>query len=137
MRPLAFFTSCTLAGLSGLHVAWAVGSAAPFRDRGTLADAVVGTEEFPPPAACIGVATALAAGAALATEKLPLAPSLRRLGLRSMAAVLVGRGVLGLLGKTELVSPGSNSARFLRLDRRIYAPLCVLLSYCSYLLSRD
>ena len=123
--------------LAGLHVAWAFGSAFPFRDRRVLADAVVGTEDFPSPAACFSVAGALAAGAALASERLPLARPLRRLGLRSMAVILGVRGILGLLGRTELVSPGSNSTTFLRLDRRIYAPLCVLLSGCSYLLSRD
>ena len=51
--------------------------------------------------------------------------------LRAMAALLGVRGALGLLGKTEVVSPGSSSERFLRLDRQIYSPLCVALSLGS------
>ena len=53
-----------------------------------------------------------------------------------MAGVLGLRGGLGLFGKTDLVSPGSNSERFLRLDRRIYAPLCIALSLGSLAASR-
>jgi hypothetical protein len=35
---------------------------------------------------------------------------------------------LGLAGQTRLVSPVSVSARFTRLDRRVYSPLCLTLA---------
>ena len=57
-----------------------------------------------------------------------MAPTLRRTTIRGVASVLGLRGALGLMGKTEVLAPGCNSERFVRLDRRIYAPLCLGLS---------
>jgi hypothetical protein len=136
MRITARMTGGVLAALSALHVAWGLGSSVPFRSRGELADAVVGTTTVPPPLSCFAVAGALAAGAALASGVAPVPPAWRRLMLRVMAGVLGLRGGLGLFGKTDLVSPGSNSERFLRLDRRLYAPLCMALSLGSLAASR-
>jgi hypothetical protein len=42
--------------------------------------------------------------------------------------VLAARGILGLAGMTHLISPRSSSPRFRRLDRRVYAPLCLTLA---------
>ena len=128
MRLTARLTACVLTALSALHLAWAFGSSLPFRSRAELADAVVGTSEVPPPAACLAVAGALAATAALVADVVPVAPSVRRTAIRGVASVLGFRGALGLMGKTEVLAPGSNSERFVRLDRRIYAPLCMILS---------
>jgi hypothetical protein len=36
--------------------------------------------------------------------------------------------MLGLAGRTRLVSPSSASPRFIRLDRRVYSPLCLALA---------
>lgn len=135
VRLTAKLTTCILAALSALHVAWAIGSAFPFRSRHELANAVVGTEEVPSPMACVAVAGALATGAALTADALPIAPTTRRSALRTMAVILGVRGALGLFGKTEALSPGSNSPRFIRLDRRFYSPLCLLLSCASVALS--
>ena len=55
-------------------------------------------------------------------------PAIRRLGLLGVAATLGVRGVLGLAGRTDLVSPGSDSRRFRRLGRRLYSPLCLALA---------
>jgi hypothetical protein len=57
----------------------------------------------------------------------------RRLGTGTGVAVLAGRGALGLTGRTRLVSPASTSARFARLDRRAYSPLCLALAGLSAL----
>ncbi len=122
--------------LSALHLAWGLGASIPFRSRDELADAVVGTTAVPPPIACFVVAGALATGAALAANVSPVAPVVRRSALSVMAGVFAVRGALGLLGKTELVAPGSNSERFLRLDRRVYAPLCLALSLGALAASR-
>jgi hypothetical protein len=124
----AAMTASVLAALSALHLAWGLGASIPFRSRDELADAVVGTAAVPPPIACFAVASALAAGAALAGNMAPVAPGVRRSALVVMACVFGLRGTLGLIGRTELVSPGSNSERFRRLDRRLYAPLCLALS---------
>jgi Protein of unknown function (DUF3995) len=136
MRVTARLTAGVLAALSALHLAWGFGSSVPFRSRDELADAVVGTTTVPSSLSCFAVAGALAAGAALAAGVAPVPPAWRRTMLRVMAAVLGLRGALGLLGKTEVVSPGSNSKRFLRLDRQIYSPLCVALSLGSLVASR-
>ena len=128
MRLTAPLTASVLAALSGFHLAWGLGSSFPFRSRAELADAVVGTSAVPPPSACFAVAGALAAGAALVANVVPIAPTLRRSALRGVASVLGLRGALGLMGKTEMLAPGGSSERFVRLDRRIYAPLCLGLS---------
>jgi hypothetical protein len=121
-------TAATLATLAALHVAWGRESAFPFSTRAALADAVVGTENVPSPLACFGVASALTVAAAL-LEGMPRLPiRMRRLGVIGVGAVLTVRGALGLAGATELVSPGSSSQQFRRLDRRIYSPLCLSLA---------
>ena len=124
-------TSRALALLALVHVAWGCGSSLPFRTRRDLADAVVGSSSVPPPVACFAVAGALATGAVLVTDGAPLPESLRRVGVLGMAGILGVRGALGLAGKTALVSAGSDSDRFVRLDRRLYGPLCLGLSMGS------
>ncbi len=135
-RIAAGTTVGVLGVLSALHLAWGLGSSIPFRSRDELADAVVGTSLVPPPRACFAVAGALAAGAAVAAPVVPVPPGVRRPALRVMAGVFALRGALGLVGRTDLVSRGSNSERFLRLDRRLYAPLCVALSLGALTASR-
>ena len=44
------------------------------------------------------------------------------------ADALAVRGLLGLAGRTDIVSPGSSSSRFRELDRRLYSPLCLALA---------
>ena len=50
------------------------------------------------------------------------------LGRATVATVLATRGFLGLAGRTDLVSPGSDSPRFRRNDRAPFAPLCLALA---------
>lgn len=121
-------TAATLIGLAVLHVAWGRGSSFPLADRDDLAEAVVGTSTVPGPLPCFGVAAALlvAASAVQNRPRWPRRP--RRIALAGIAGILGGRGLLGLAGKTSGVAPGSNGVRFRRLDRRIYAPLCLGLA---------
>jgi len=128
MRIAARLTGSVLAGLAVLHLAWGLGSTFPFRSRRELADAVIGSSRVPPPAACFAVAGILATGAALVAGVFPLPPPVRHSSLLGMAGAFGVRSVLGFSGKTALVSPGSDSVRFLRLDRQIYAPICLGLS---------
>jgi hypothetical protein len=121
-------TAGTLGVLAGLHLAWACGSSFPFASREELADAVVGARAVPPAAACCAVAGALTGGALLVGSAGVLPSRLRRAGLVAMAGVLGLRGAAGLSGRTDRLSPGSNSERFVRLDRRLYSPLCLALA---------
>jgi hypothetical protein len=125
--------SAGLLAAAALHAAWGAGSAWPFPDRAALADAVVGGTEVPAPGACFAVSGALVTAAALAAGWPARYPGLRRAGTGTVAGVLAGRGVLGLAGRTRLVSPVSASARFTRLDRRVYSPLCLALAGMSAL----
>jgi hypothetical protein len=121
-------TASTLLTIAGLHALWGHGSTFPFPDRETLNDTVVGRRSTPPPLACFAVAGALTVAASLVADVLPLSRRLQRLGVTGVAAVLASRAAFGLVGRTDLVSPGSASSRFRRLDRRIYSPLCLALA---------
>jgi hypothetical protein len=133
-RAGAATASATLFAVAGMHAAWGAGSAWPLPDRHALADAVIGAAEVPSPAACFAVSGALAAaGALVAGWPGGRRPVVRRLGTGAVIAVLAGRGALGLSGRTRLVSPTSTSARFARLDRRVYSPLCLALAGLSAL----
>ncbi len=128
MRTSRYLTAATLAAIGGLHVARGRGATVPFDTRDELADAVVGRRSVPPPAACNAVAGALFAAAALVAD-VPIAPrDARRLGRYVVAGVLGTRGLVGIAGRTDLLSPGSMSPRFRQLDRRAYAPLCLALA---------
>lgn len=121
--------AAALGALSLLHLLWATGSSWPCRDRADLTDSVVGRRgSFPSAGACVAVAGALAvAGGAVAREgRSPGAGS--RLLARACAGMFLLRGLLGLAGRTDLVSPGSSSPRFRSLDRRFYGPLCLALA---------
>ncbi|MFF4675109.1 DUF3995 domain-containing protein [Streptomyces sp. NPDC001279] len=117
-----------LTALSGLHVAWGLGSPWPLPDRKTFSDVVVGRPEAPGPVACFAVAGALGTAALLVGGRPRRHPALSRLGAAGVAAVLGVRGAAGLSGRTDLLSPGSVSPRFRRLDRLAYSPLCLAIA---------
>src|SRR5215210_863712 len=121
--------AASLAGLAGVHGLWASGSSWPAENRDELADLMAGRAggTVPSPAGCIAVATLLASASALVAGRPRRLPRLRRAGSAGVAVVLGVRGACGMAGRTDLVSPGSTSPRFRRLDRRYYAPLCLLL----------
>ena len=121
-------TAATLLSLAGLHVLWGRGSTFPFADRDGLNDSVVGRSSTPRPSACFAVAGALTAAASLVADVPRLPRHLQRLGVTGVAVVLASRAALGFSGRTDVVSPGSASPRFRRLDRRMYSPLCLALA---------
>ena len=134
MRQAAAAAASTgLLAMAGRHAAWGAGSAWPFPDRAALADAVIGAAEVPAPRACFAVSGGLGAAGALTAGWPAGYPGLRRAGSCAVAAVLTGRGTLGLAGQTRLVSPVSVSERFTQLDRRVYSPLCLTLAAMSAL----
>lgn len=136
MSKASVATGTTLGALAMLHAAWGLGSSFPFHVRGELADAVIGQTTVPSSRACFFVASLLAAGAALVLNHLPMPKWFRRWALALMAAVLAIRSVAGFGAKTSLLSKGSDSVRFRRLDRQLYSPLCLLLAIGS-LCARD
>jgi hypothetical protein len=126
-RP-ARLTAGTLLGIAGVHVAWGRGSTFPFATVADLTDAVVGKDVVPSPPACYAVAGLLTVAAA-ATAGLPVPTSRgRRLTVLGAATVLAIRATAGFAGRTDLLVPGSESARFRRNDRRVFAPLCAALA---------
>ena len=130
-RASSSLTSVTLAAIGGLHIAWGRGSSFPFAGQSELSDAVVGSRVVPSAAACYAVAAALVTASALVADA-PIAPRrVRRLGRQAVGGVLAVRGIVGLTGRTDMLSPGSTSPRFRRLDRRYYSPLCLALALGS------
>jgi hypothetical protein len=121
-----------LLALSALHVAWGLGSTAPFSTTEDLSDAVLGRvptdDAFVPAPTCFAVAAALTTAASLVVDRPRWPPGVRRLGLGVLGGTLATRGVLGAAGRTDLLVPGSTSDRFRRNDRRSFAPLCLTLS---------
>ena len=101
-------TAATLIGLAALHVAWGRGSSFPLADRDDLAEAVVGTSIVPGPLRCFGVAAALLVASSAVQNRPPWPARPRRVALAGIAAIWGGRGLLGLAGKTGVVSPGRN-----------------------------
>lgn len=131
-RPTSTSVACAaLAGIAVLHVAWGLGASWPFADRSSFADAVGGTTEEPSFRVCLAVAGALGVAAALIGGRPQRAPALRRLGAAGVVAVLIIRGALGVLGRTDLLAPDATSERFRHLDQCCYAPLCLILAALS------
>jgi Protein of unknown function (DUF3995) len=127
-RGLGAATSTTLLGIAALHAMWGRGSTFPFADRDRLNDTVVGQAATPSPAACYGVAGLLTAAGALVAG-LPRRESwVRRAGVSTVAIVLGTRAALGFSGRTDLVSPGSVSPGFKKIDKRVLSPLCLALA---------
>jgi hypothetical protein len=122
--------AAALLGIAALHVSWASGSSWPAKDREELADAMAGRAggSAPSPTACLVVATLLATASALVAGRPQRLRRLRRTGTIGVSVVLGVRGACGMAGRTDLVSPGSTSPRFRRLDRRYYSPLCLALA---------
>jgi hypothetical protein len=121
-------TGGTLAALAVLHTVWGLGSPFPFHTRGQLADAVVGTASFPSASSCFGVAALLALASGTVTRVIPMPQTIRRLGLTVLSLIFTLRSLAGLLGRTSLLSPESDSERFQGLDRRYFSPICLCLA---------
>ena len=126
--PFVGATSAVLAGIGLLHVGWGLRVPMPGVDGARVADAVVGSDEMPSPAACFAVAVALAAAALLVAGVPSRWPRLRRVGQTGVAVVLGGRALLGATGRTDLVAPGPTSVQFRKWDRALYSPLCAALA---------
>jgi hypothetical protein len=136
-RVIRVVTTVALLVIGALHVLWGRGSTFPFASRDQLNDTVIGRGATPSPSACYGVAGLLATAAALVAGLPARRSRLRRIGVSVVAAVLGTRSALGLTGRTDLVSPGSSSPRFRRIDKRVYSPLCAALAVGAATSLRD
>jgi len=120
-------SSAGLLAIAALHGLWATGSSWPMRDGDGLAQTAGGGRSHTP-AECLAVAGLLTAASALVAGRPRRTPRLQRAGSRTVAAVLATRGAFGFAGRTDVLVPGSTSARFRSLDRRYYSPLCLALA---------
>ena len=137
MSPASISTNLGAAGLgaiAGVHLMWAAGSPWPLEHREALADAVIGRAagRVPSPAACLTVAGLLGVAASLVAGRPRWEERVRRVGVIGVVATLATRAGLGLAGRTDLLSPGSDSPRFRELDRRLYSPLCLVLAVLAF-----
>lgn len=138
MRQLVHIaTATTLLGIGALHALWGRGSTFPFAGRGELNDTVIGRDATPSAGACYAVAGLLTAAGALVAGLPTPRSRLRRLGVCTVSITLSARAALGLSGRTELVSPGSVSPRFRRMDKRYFSPLCAALAVGAAVSLRD
>jgi len=128
--PLALIA--VLAAIALLHAYWGVGGLWPGRDEASLAQTVIGRipgGKMPPPAACMAVAAAIAAGVALvALVSFTALPEpqrgLARIAYGVFASVFLLRGLAGYVPPIWKPSAGTP---FVRLNIRYYSPLCLII----------
>jgi len=134
MNLLALSLCILLAAVACLHLLWALGSTFPRASEAELARTVVGqrgAETMPPRWASLLVALCLLAAAVWALAMRPrmlpveLPQLLRLLGGGALALVFGARGILGVLPAFERLAP---EQPFLKLNRYVYSPLCVLIA---------
>lgn len=130
----AVLASGILGTIAGLHVAWAFGWKWPGHDEESLARKVVGGPpgtRFPSASACAVVAVLLTVAVVLILGQqrilqLPLPPWVVQLGTCGVAVVLGLRGVGGFFD--QRLRPQTQGSPFVRLNRWLYSPLCLVLA---------
>ncbi len=133
MDMIAILLASVLAAAGLVHLIWAFGIHWPIKDETALARAVVGArgiEKMPPRLASLFVATCLFGAALWALMLRGFVPDIVSkyivmLGGLALFAVFIGRGVFGVLPAFERAMP---EQPFLKLNRMIYSPLCVLIA---------
>lgn len=125
-RLTAPTVTAALAGLSALHVAWALGWRWPGGDDDAFAERVIGYGAGVPSAGATWLVAGLLAGAAgtVHTAAQPQAPAAARTATWTIAAVLFARGAVSI--PIDLVR--GFDAPYERLDITIYSPLSLLLA---------
>jgi len=129
----AILASSILTAIAALHVYWGLGGTWPAEDEPGLTATVFGPSpdgRMPGFGPCfvVTVLLMLAAAFPLAAQGiLPASPSaLIAVGLWGAAAVLAIRGLGGFLERR--IRPAIVGLPYDRLNRRLYSPLCLLLS---------
>ncbi|WP_284162760.1 DUF3995 domain-containing protein [Frigidibacter sp. SD6-1] len=132
MTILTGSLTSVLSILAGLHLVWAIGWWFPFGDEGRLARAVVGArgiERMPGAIACSLVVVALLGVASVIWWPDTI---LRTAALWASGAVFLLRGVAAYVAAFRRLVP---EEPFATLDRRCYAPLCLVLGAGLWLLA--
>ncbi len=132
MNAAALAGGGILAGLSTLHVHWAVGG--KFFKEHTAPERAGGSKAFEPgPAATIAVAAGLAVASAVVLANLGRGRK-RRLAARSVGAVFALRAVGDFRSVGFSKRPADTA--FARRDTRIYSPLCVVVALLAWAATR-
>jgi len=126
VRAGAVAGSAALAALSALHLAWAAGATWPMSDTTELAEVVAGIDRMPGRGPCLAVGGGLAAAAAVVAG-VGGARAIARLARLAVAAGFLVRGTAGVTAQTRRLVSWTPGPRFVRLDRRYYGPLCLLI----------
>ncbi|KAB2915867.1 MAG: DUF3995 domain-containing protein [Hyphomicrobiaceae bacterium] len=131
MTALAIVLWIVLAGIAVLHAAWGFGSHWPCESEQVLVRTAGGTPgaTMYPPAACFTVAALLLGVSLWPLLAIGLLPEawpgwLTILAGTGIVAIFVARGVAGYLPAWRRLH---SAEPFATLDRRYYAPLCLLL----------
>ncbi|WP_067539320.1 DUF3995 domain-containing protein [Nocardia crassostreae] len=124
-RLAGWTSAAALAGIAGIHAAWAQGWRWPGHDDVTLAQRVVGPNSELPSAGLTYVVAGLlvAAAGAVATATVD-AHRLPRLAAWAVAGVLAARG-LGGLGSVAAAGLGET---YWQLELALYSSLCLALA---------
>ncbi|MGB8817752.1 MAG: DUF3995 domain-containing protein [Rhizobiaceae bacterium] len=137
---ISLFIPVTLLPVSGLHLAWALGSTFPAEDEKDLARAVTGfrgMDRMPPRAASALVALATFICAlwpfAMTGNLLTVLPAwMATLGGIVLALIFSARGIAGYTSRWRALTP---EQPFARLDRQFYSPLCLALGLSFFILT--
>lgn len=125
VRLCGLLVPAALAAVAALHAAWGLGWRWPGGSDRAFAERVLDTEELPPMAALWMIVVALLVAAAMVRAvAVGQRHRLLRLGIWTIAGVLLARGLMGLPG--YLVN--GTDRIYQRLDLAIYSPLCLLLA---------
>jgi len=132
MNLLSVILAIVLLLVALLHFAWALGSTFPCKDEESLAKTVVGArgiQQMPPKWASFLVSVCLIGASVWALSLRGLGPVkipqiLAFLGGSALTTIFTMRGIAGVLPSFERMAP---EQPFLKLNRRIYSPLCFLI----------
>jgi hypothetical protein len=129
---IAMLLTAALWLIAAVHLYWGVGGVWPALDGQSLSRMVVGTRginRMPSPVACQTVALVLAAAGLLPLIAVGLLGApwpqwLTTLGLAGGTTVFLGRGIASYTPAFRRLAPDEPFATY---DKRLYAPLCLLL----------
>jgi hypothetical protein len=129
---VAFVLSTILWALAALHFYWGAGGIWPAKDEQSLARKVVGApgiKIMPPPLACVSVAALLASLGILPLLLVGVLPAFLPQGMIHFAGlgatlVFMARGYAAWRPEFRKFFP---EEPFATLDRRYYAPLCLVI----------
>ena len=115
-----------MAAIGALHLNWARGSSWPAGSREELGELVAGSSTMPPtvPTVIVGAGIVGAGAVVVGAGGTSRLATIARLGV---GGGLLGRAAVGGVAAARMLGLGEPGARFRRLDRSLYRPLCATL----------